>query len=44
MTAMKRRKYRKRKETKRKYLQALCDLKVEPEKGTMANKTERKLR
>ena len=25
MTAMKRRKYRKRKETKRKYLQTLCD-------------------
>ena len=44
MEAMKRRKYRKRKETKRKYLQTLCDLKVEPEKGKMANKTERKLR
>ena len=38
MTAMKRRKYRKRKETKRKYLQTLCDLKVELEKGTMAIK------
>ena len=46
MTAIKQRKYRKRKETKRKYmyLQTLCDLKVEPEKGKMANKTERKLR
>ena len=44
MTAMKRRKYRKQKETKRKYLQTLCDLKVEQEKGKMANKTERKLR
>ena len=29
MTAMKRQKYRKGKQTKRKYLQTLCDLKVE---------------
>ena len=42
MTAMKRRKYRKRKETKRKYLQTLCDQKVERKKGTMASKTGRK--
>ena len=40
MTAMKRRKYRKRKQTKRKYLQTLCDLKVERKKATMADKTE----
>ena len=40
MTATKRRKYKKRKETKQKYLQMLCDLKVEWKKGTMANKTE----
>ena len=44
MTAMKRRKYRRRKQTKRKYLQTLCDLKVEWKKVTMANKTERKQR
>ena len=41
MTAMKRLKYRKRKETKRKYLQT-CDQKVEWKKCTMANKTGRK--
>ena len=44
MTAMKQRKYRKRKQTKRKYLQTSCDLKVEQKverkKVTMANKTE----
>ena len=44
MTARKRRKSKKRKQTKRKYLQTLCDLKVERKKGTMANKTERKVR
>ena len=32
MTAMKRRKYRKRIETERKYLQTLCNLKVERKK------------
>lgn len=48
MTAMKQQKYRKRKRTKRKYLQRLCDLKVErkveQKKVTMADKTERKQR
>ena len=48
MTAMKHRKYRKREETKRKYLQTLCDLKVEwkgeRKKVTMADKTEQKQR
>ena len=53
MTAMKQRKlYRKRKQTKQKYLQTLCDLKVElkverkieQKKVTMADKTERKQR
>ena len=44
MTAMKRRKYRKRIETERKYLQTLCNLKVEGKKGMMANKTKRKVR
>ena len=32
MTAIKRRKSKKRKQTKRKYLQMLCDLKVERKK------------
>ena len=44
MTAMKQQKYRKRKRTKQKYLQRLCDLKVEQKKVTMADKTERKQR
>ena len=48
MTAMKQQKYRRRKQTKRKYLQTLCDLKVEQKveqkKVTIANKTERKQR
>ena len=43
MTAMKRRNSKKRNETKGKFFETLCDLKVERKKGTMANKTERKL-
>ena len=43
MTAMKRQKYRKGKQTKRKYLQTLCDLKVERKKVRRLTKTKRKL-
>ena len=43
MTVMKRQKYRKEKRTKRKYLQTLCDLKVEWKKVRLLTKTKRKL-
>ena len=43
MTAMKRQKYRKGKQTKRKYLQTLCDLKVVRKKVRSLTKTKRKL-
>ena len=43
MTATKRQKYTKGKQTKRKYLQKLCDLKVEWKKVRMLTETKRKL-
>ena len=43
MTTMKRRKSKKRKQTEGKFFETLCYLKLERKKGTMANKTERKL-
>ena len=39
MTAMKRQKYRKEKQTKRKHLQTLCDMKVEQKKARRLTKT-----
>ena len=39
MTAMKQQKYRKGKQTKRKHLQRLCDLKVEQKKARRLTKT-----